>query len=237
MLIKVVSAFNDKDMQSRLIPIFEALDIHLSVLEENCLLWDKLIRESADLFFVDENCIPNDDRLEDFQQLLDQPDMVVFYSKDNPEWHAKLVVHGIDSFIDINLPEQLLLESLKSIINKRDAFESERLARMSIQEPRLSDFVSKSQSMKQLISMTERIVSSDVSILLLGETGVGKERLARAIHNDSQRSQGPFVAINCGGLPETLLESELFGHERGAFTGAIRERKGCFELATVTFIE
>ncbi|MHC4470636.1 MAG: sigma-54 interaction domain-containing protein, partial [Planctomycetota bacterium] len=72
---------------------------------------------------------------------------------------------------------------------------------------------------------------TDASLLVLGETGVGKERLARAIHAEGRRSEGPFVPVNCGALPEGLFESELFGHEEGAFTGATRTRRGWFELA------
>jgi len=75
------------------------------------------------------------------------------------------------------------------------------------------------------------VVKSDSALLVLGETGVGKERLARSIHSESARSAGPFVTVNCGALPENLLESELFGHEEGAFTGAVRARRGYFELA------
>ena len=76
-----------------------------------------------------------------------------------------------------------------------------------------------------------RASSSDSDVLFLGESGSGKEVLARAIHFNSGRKKGPFVAINCGAIPETLLESELFGHEKGAFTGAIGRRAGCFEQA------
>jgi len=81
------------------------------------------------------------------------------------------------------------------------------------------------------MGIVARVVNSEAPLLIHGETGVGKERLARAIHPEGARSAGPVVAVNCGALPETLLESELFGHEEGAFTGATRYRRGCFELA------
>jgi transcriptional regulator with PAS, ATPase and Fis domain len=97
--------------------------------------------------------------------------------------------------------------------------------------PRLSDFVTSSPAMQAFMGLVHRVVASDTSLLVLGETGVGKEHLARAIHAESPRARGPFVSVNCGALTETLLESELFGHEEGAFTGATRSRRGCFELA------
>jgi DNA-binding NtrC family response regulator len=85
--------------------------------------------------------------------------------------------------------------------------------------------------MQMFMQVVRRVVPSSATLLLLGETGVGKEHLARAIHAESPRSAGPFVAINCAALPEQLLESELFGHEEGAFTGATRSRRGAFEMA------
>jgi DNA-binding NtrC family response regulator len=95
----------------------------------------------------------------------------------------------------------------------------------------LSDFACESPAMRRLLDLARRVCASDCSLLILGETGVGKEWLARAIHEEGQRASAPFVAVNCAALPETLLESELFGHERGAFTGAERSKRGQFELA------
>jgi len=97
--------------------------------------------------------------------------------------------------------------------------------------PVLDDFISLSQPMKQLMTLVQRVVPSDVSLLILGETGVGKEHLARGIHAAGPRAAEPFVPVNCGAIPENLLESELFGHEAGAFTGATRRRRGMFSLA------
>lgn len=85
--------------------------------------------------------------------------------------------------------------------------------------------------MAEVVDMVQKIADSDSAVLLLGESGTGKELVARAIHKSSKRKEKPFVAVNCGALTETLLESELFGHERGAFTGAIKEKLGRFELA------
>lgn len=92
--------------------------------------------------------------------------------------------------------------------------------------------VGQSRAMNQARQLIERVAPSDSTVLILGETGTGKELAARAVHEQSRRSEMPFVAINCGALPENLIESELFGHRKGAFTGADEHRVGLFEVAT-----
>ncbi len=91
--------------------------------------------------------------------------------------------------------------------------------------------VGRSAPMRQLFTTIERLAAVDVSVLIQGESGTGKELVARAIHERSVRATGPFVAINCGAIPDTLIDSELFGHRRGAFTGAVSDRAGAFERA------
>lgn len=92
--------------------------------------------------------------------------------------------------------------------------------------------VGSSQAMRDIFGLIEQIAPSNVSVLITGESGTGKEMVARTLHDLSSRKSRPFVAVNCAAMPETLIESELFGHEKGSFTGAVERRAGCFELAT-----
>ena len=94
-----------------------------------------------------------------------------------------------------------------------------------------SKFIAVHPSMRKILNLAKKIAPSRSTILINGETGVGKEVMARFIHDNSDRRDGPFIAVNCAALPENLLESELFGHEKGSFTGAISRKKGKFELA------
>jgi transcriptional regulator of aromatic amino acid metabolism len=91
--------------------------------------------------------------------------------------------------------------------------------------------VARSPAMRALIDLAQRVAKVDATVLITGESGTGKERVARLVHDESVRAAGPFIAVNCGAITETLLESELFGHSRGSFTGASQDRPGLFEAA------
>ncbi len=110
--------------------------------------------------------------------------------------------------------------------------ENRRLADQALGSDKvLGGLVTGAPEMIKVARMVERVASANVSVMLLGASGTGKEVLARGLHNASARAKGPFVAINCAAIPENLLESELFGHERGAFTGAVKMQEGKIELA------
>ncbi|MBS0326341.1 MAG: sigma-54-dependent Fis family transcriptional regulator [Proteobacteria bacterium] len=106
-----------------------------------------------------------------------------------------------------------------------------RLSRPYAAPGSFGHMLGRSPSMQELYRTTERVAQTDATVLITGESGSGKELVARTIHERSARACGPFIAINCGAIPPNLIEAELFGHERGAFTGADRQRRGCFERA------
>src|SRR5579872_6922041 len=128
-------------------------------------------------------------------------------------------------------PSQLKVLLERAAEQSRLVEKAERLERRLAYHGVLVDLVGGCAPMQQVFSLIQQVAPSKAPVLVTGESGTGKELVARAIHQLSPRHDGPFVAINCAALPETLMESELFGHEKGAFTGALERRAGCFELA------
>ncbi|HTY60847.1 MAG TPA: PEP-CTERM-box response regulator transcription factor [Acidobacteriota bacterium] len=132
-------------------------------------------------------------------------------------------------------PKPVDLDALKIVLSR--AFKRLELEKESIEERHmaqrvsLEEMIGQSPAMKNIFAAVRKVASTEVPVLILGESGTGKELIANAIHNRSARNHGPFVAINCAAIPETLLESELFGHEKGSFSGAIAQRRGKFEYA------
>ncbi|MGW8220936.1 MAG: sigma-54-dependent transcriptional regulator [Syntrophobacteria bacterium] len=128
-------------------------------------------------------------------------------------------------------PDQLSLLTEKLMQQKRIMDENIFLREQMAEAIRFENLVGRSEAMQELFTLIQDVAESDSPVLITGETGTGKELVAKAIHAKSARCNGPFIAVNCGAFPENLLESELFGHERGAFTGAHRAKKGRLDLA------
>jgi DNA-binding NtrC family response regulator len=125
-----------------------------------------------------------------------------------------------------------LLQSVKNAIRQRELFRENRALRRELDRRySFSEIIGTSPALQSVFRLVEKVASTNTNILIQGESGTGKELIARAIHHNSPRADRPFVAINCGALPETLLESELFGHTKGAFTGAVTNKLGLFRSA------
>jgi DNA-binding NtrC family response regulator len=174
-----------------------------------------------EVYFVEKRCLGmGDDRCEILAQTA-------------REWGDE-IKPDLQYFQSVQVMEELshLAEELKRKEKElaRHRKELKRLKdRVELDVP--PDLVVKSLGMQKVIDLAQRVARVDTTVLISGESGTGKERISNFIHERSPRSKGPFVAINCGALPEQLLESELFGHRKGSFTGATEDRKGLFEAA------
>ena len=169
----------------------------------------------------------------------DQVRGVVYFGKRRPRWYDAA---------DVEVARALAAEIVLAVQHQRLADEQQRLAVVEARARRLEQhvetlrgalderygfdrIVGQAPEFRALLDQARKVAATETTVLLTGESGTGKEVLARAIHHESQRADGPFVAVNCAALPDTLIESELFGHERGAFTGADKLKRGRFELA------
>lgn len=130
----------------------------------------------------------------------------------------------------IDLPEFRIVLQRAAYVQSLEK-ENRRLARLLAEQSQLERIIGNSPQMLEVFDVIKKVAPTDATVLITGESGTGKELVARALHSLSPRQQGPFVAINCGAIPDTLLESELFGHEKGAFTGAHARKLGKFEIA------
>jgi DNA-binding NtrC family response regulator/predicted hydrocarbon binding protein len=168
-----------------------------------------------DIYFVEQKCRAMGDRV------------CTAVGKDRPSWKNEIVPHlPFFQAADIKGKIRTLTDELRRV--SQELKQSTR--RLSTLE-RPSFIEARSKAFGAVLELATRIAPFDSSVLITGESGVGKEVVARMIHNRSQRSRGPFLAINCGALPETLLDSELFGHKAGSFTGAASDHAGLFEAA------
>lgn len=126
-----------------------------------------------------------------------------------------------------------LLQTIKNAVTQRQLFQENRVLRRELrQKYNFSEIIGKSDVLQRVFDLVNKVADTNANVLIQGESGTGKELVARSIHFNSSRAEKPFLAVNCGALPESLLESELFGHTKGSFTGAVADNQGLFRSAT-----
>ena len=158
--------------------------------------------------------------------------VVVITGSDSKRAALEAVKHGAYGFFEKPLDSAELLHIVNQAWRLRQLeIENRRLRDELARPPGFTHLLGTSHALERVMKQARSVAQTSATVLLTGENGTGKEMLARAIHQESPRATGPFVAVSCAALPETLIESELFGHERGAFTSALQSRKGRFELA------
>jgi DNA-binding NtrC family response regulator len=168
-----------------------------------------------------------------------QPDVILMTAFGDTREAVRLMRDGAADYILKDFDPEELVTRVSQVLERRRLKQESTVLKGRIETLKeqisplhhFDSIVGTSRPMQDALSLAQRVARTDANVLLLGESGTGKEIFAQAIHAASKRSEAPFVPVNCGALPETLLESELFGHERGAFTGAIRTKPGRFEFA------
>jgi len=178
-------------------------------------------KEPVDLIFLDLK-MPKLSGLEVLEKVKDIP-VVVLTAYGTMDYTVKAVELGAADYITKPFSFEEIGEVLKKLLTKKEEVERE-------EEPE-SGIVGSSKVMQEVFKTVAKVARSSITVLITGESGTGKEVIARAIHNYSDRKEKPFVAVNCAALPANLLEAELFGYEKGAFTGAVSSKKGLFEQA------
>ena len=233
-LFHIIIVVDDTSLQKKLKASLSGPDTFIETAKDHKGFLAKLGRKVYDLAIISQNLLPKDaiERIQKLKSSVDAPFIVILTEQDNEQERAQFISAGCDAVLSLELSISNLGKAINAILKRR-----KKIVRAVLSIPRqienadIDDFAAKSAAMSKFIKILPRVAKTNSSVLILGETGVGKERLAHVLHRESSRSNGPFIAIHCGALPESLLESELFGHEQGAFTGATKSRRGCFELA------
>jgi len=234
-LIKVLIVDDEASQRSGLAAMVSAWGMSPETAAEGNEALLKLNTFPADVILTDLN-MPGLDGFGFLQRLRDSGEMpptIVLTAFGNVETAVR-TVHELGAYWFLEKPIQpaqleVLLRRAGSHAGLRN--EKRTLERQLIYKGSLGELVGASSKMVEIFSLLQQAGPSKACVLITGESGTGKEMVARTLHALSPRRQGPFIAINCAALPESLIESELFGHEKGSFTGASERRAGCFEVA------
>jgi two-component system, NtrC family, response regulator HydG len=164
--------------------------------------------------------------------ILPDVDVILLTAFGTVEEAVKAMKDGAYDFLTKPFRREQLIKLIDKALERRDLIEQNRDLKKQLEDLRAKgQIIGASPTWRRMMTLVEQVADSSATILIQGESGTGKELVARTIHERSARRNGPFVAVNCAALPETLLESELFGYEKGAFTGAAGRKEGRFELA------
>ena len=201
-------------------------------LAENAVSALKAVKNNEFDIILCDIKMPETDGLELLPELIDlQPDtpVVMISGHGNIDTAVEAIKKGAYDFIEKPLDLNRLLITIRNAMDKSTLVNETKTLRKKVSQK--YQIIGKSKAIINILEMTDKVAPPDAKVLITGANGSGKELIARRLHDLSMRSDGPFIEVNCAAIPSELIESELFGHEKGAFTSAIKQRKGKFEQA------
>jgi DNA-binding NtrC family response regulator len=184
---------------------------------------------------VTDMLLPDVDGIElvrKFKQIDPDAEVIVISGQGNIPRSVEAVKAGAFDFLEKPVDAERLLDKLEKAIKQRSLTDENEQLKAKLQDRyKFQNVIGKGKKMQELFELVENVAASEANILIQGENGTGKELIANAIHYNSKRAKGPFIKINCAAIPKDLIESELFGYKKGAFTGATLDKEGLFEMA------
>ena len=232
---RILIVDDDRHQRAALAAMLADSDFETQVASDGLEALERLASFNADVIIADL-VMPRMDGFELIRHLKERGDLTpaIALTGFGSMEKALSVIHDLKAFWFLEKPvEPRAFKTLldRAILYKRSLQKTEELKRDLTLRGVLGDMVGTSPAMQRIFAIIRQVAPTSAPVLIRGESGTGKELVAREIHKYSRRGDGPFVAINAAALPETLIESELFGHEKGAFTGAMERSAGCFEQA------
>src|SRR5690242_14783767 len=231
---KVLIVEDEENARTGLAELISAWGYRTETARDGLEALDKVMTWAPSIVVTDLK-MPRMDGMELLQRLADQAEpmaVVVLTAQGTIDSAVDAMKMGAYDYIQKPVDPTRLRSILQNAARQKDTERELEVTRRQLRDAGvLGRLVGKSRKMQEIFALVERVAPSTASVLITGESGTGKEMVARTLHDLSPRKAKPFVAINCSAIPETLIESEIFGHEKGAFTGALERRAGCFELA------
>lgn len=178
--------------------------------------------------------MPRMDGMEVLDRILESdksPSVVMISGHGNIDTAVEAIKKGAFDYIAKPLDLNRLLVSVRNALDRSGKMQEIKTLKRQVSKGKETDMIGNSKPMQQVIELINKVAPTDSRVLITGDNGTGKELVARELHKQSNRARAPFIEVNCAAIPSELIESELFGHEKGAFTSAIKQRKGKFELA------
>jgi DNA-binding NtrC family response regulator len=233
-MAKILIIDDEKSIRRALREILELENFEVDEAEDGLDGLQKAKAQAYDIIFCDIK-MPKMDGMEVLTELqkdkVESP-IIMISGHGNIETAVEAIKKGAFDFIEKPLDLNRILVTIRNAKDKQTLVEETKILKKTVQRFKGSSIIGETPEIVKIKEMIAKVAPSDARVLITGENGTGKELVARSLHDNSGRKNEPFIEVNCAAIPSELIESELFGHEKGAFTSAVKQKKGKFELAS-----